>query len=359
MGTCEDSTDDPSIIPPHLYLCTCVDGYTNTDNNQDCGVDIDECASSPCQNGATCTEAGNTSTFEVDLYSCACPAGFANGMCNYVNIGEYNALCNVATGGNCNIDVDECASSPCQNDAACSDSHDDSSIPYHTYRCTCHEGYTSGDCDYDNIGEYDASCTIMDTGAALALLEDAGNCEVDLDECDSSPCDNLATCTDSTNDPNNIPVDAYSCSCVAGFTNGNCSTYTIIDEFAVQCAVALGGNCDVDVDECLSFPCENGASCTDSTDVDGMAAWHYECACVNGFAGVNCELDINECASGACQNGATCHDSTNETGDVWGSTVDAYAYMCTCVAGFANNGTDQQDCAIDVDECESSPCMNG
>jgi len=145
---------------------------------------------------------------------------------------------------------------------------------------------------------------------------------------------------------------------LAGYTNGNCSTYTIIDEFAVQCAVALGGNCDVDVDECLSFPCQNGAACTDSTDVDGMAAWHYECACVNGFAGVNCELDINECASGACQNGATCHDSTNETGDVWGSTVDAYAYMCTCVAGFANNGTDQQDCAIDVDECASSPCYN-
>ena len=94
-ATCEDSTDVLSIMP-HLYLCTCVDGYTNTEGNQDCGVDIDECASSPCQNGATCSQEGDTSTFEVDLYSCACPAGFANGMCsNYDYITEYNALCNV------------------------------------------------------------------------------------------------------------------------------------------------------------------------------------------------------------------------------------------------------------------------
>merc|ERR1711865_842779 len=92
-ATCDDSTTT-GFITGHMYLCTCVDGYTNTDNNQDCGVDIDECASSPCQNGATCSQEGDTSTFEVDLYSCACPAGFANGMCSsYDYITEYDALC--------------------------------------------------------------------------------------------------------------------------------------------------------------------------------------------------------------------------------------------------------------------------
>lgn len=30
-------------------------------------VDIDECASSPCQNGGTCVDA-------VNMYSCNCPA---------------------------------------------------------------------------------------------------------------------------------------------------------------------------------------------------------------------------------------------------------------------------------------------
>ena len=65
-------------------------------------------------------------------------------------------------------------------------------------------------------------------------------------------------------------VHTYQCTCVAGFANGVCE-YDYITEFETECTVmessqteSLGGNCDIDVDECASSPCANGATCTES-----------------------------------------------------------------------------------------------
>ena len=33
---------------------------------------------------------------------------------------------------------------------------------------------------------------------------------------------------------------------------------------------------------------------------------NYTCECVDGYKGNNCEMDINECDSNPCQNGGTC-----------------------------------------------------
>lgn len=38
-----------------------------------------------------------------------------------------------------------------------------------------------------------------------------------------------------------------------------------------------------DVDECLSIPCQNNATCTDM--IDG-----YNCTCTSGFKGESCEI---------------------------------------------------------------------
>ena len=54
----------------------------------------------------------------------------------------------------------------------------------------------------------------------------------------------------------------------------------------------------VDVDECSSSPCLNGASCENGEN-------QFECRCASGFDGTICDININECESNPCQNEAT------------------------------------------------------
>ena len=44
-----------------------------------CITDIDDCASGPCHNGATCHDG-------VDSFTCTCPVGFVGDVCNYGKI---------------------------------------------------------------------------------------------------------------------------------------------------------------------------------------------------------------------------------------------------------------------------------
>ncbi len=80
------------------------------------------------------------------------------------------------------------------------------------------------------------------------------NCDIDIDECESSPCIN-GVCEDR--------VNGYRCRCMPGWT---------------------GGNCETEIDECESNPCING-DCTDQ--VNG-----YSCSCLPGWTGSNCEVPV-------------------------------------------------------------------
>ena len=68
---------------------------------------------------------------------------------------------------------------------------------------------------------------------------------------------------------------------------------------------------------CKSYPCSetNTISCTNHFNSS------YTCDCKNGFEGANCEININECASEPCENGATCDDLLGK-------------FECICVPGF-------------------------
>ncbi|XP_068084858.1 protein eyes shut [Anabrus simplex] len=80
-GTCKEG-------PGISFNCLCLPGWSG----KLCEVPVDECSSSPCQNGAVCVDR------DAD-YACACLFGF--------------------TGRNCEVKLHQCEPSPCENDALC------------------------------------------------------------------------------------------------------------------------------------------------------------------------------------------------------------------------------------------------
>jgi hypothetical protein len=263
-ATCTDNS--------FAYQCTCANGFSG----YNCATDVNECSSSPCQNGATCSDSTSSGSVVSHSYTCTCVAGYES------------------TPGNedCAIDIDECASSPCVNGATCAESISNSSIPNNHYRCTCAAGFADGVCGYtDFISEYAAECAVS---TSLFRPAFSGNCDIDVDECASAPCANGATCHDSVDDAS-IPVHTYQCVCLSGFANGACGYTDYINEYTAQCTVpnsaagSFSGNCDIDVDECASVPCANGATCHDSVDDASIPVHTYQCTCANGFSGYNCD----------------------------------------------------------------------
>lgn len=80
-------------------------------------------------------------------------------------------------GKTCEVDVDDCAGSPCHHGSTCSDH-------VNGFSCSCLPGYTGS------------------------------LCEVNYNECGSGPCRNGGICADG--------VNAYLCLCKSGFTGENC-----------------------------------------------------------------------------------------------------------------------------------------
>merc|ERR1711871_1819961 len=283
---------------PGQHNCTCLPGWIG--DGTIC-VDADECASNPCQNGAVCTESTSDSSIGIDSYRCACANGYANGLCDYNFIEAYSTQCSVAEStdmaalaGNCDIDVNECDSNPCTNNATCLESSSETDISIAAYQCTCIAGFANGMCDYEYLEEWDTECNVFESTDSIML---GGNCDMDVNECDSNPCQNDAQCTDSTAQED-ISYAAYRCTCTSGFASGVCADQALHD-YTAECSVAessaaaaawpaLSGNCDIDVDECLSNPCLNGATCTDSVSRATIPADAFQCTCVLGFADGTC-----------------------------------------------------------------------
>lgn len=263
-------------------------------------------------------------------------SGFANGICDYDEISEYTDQCNLQN-ARCDVDVNECDSSPCQNGAVCRDSTTDPTISVHAYRCTCSPGFTNGFCVAEFNSEfltnyYQVQCSVMESSSNQQMT---GNCDIDIDECVSSPCTNGAACdallqganrTDSF--PAAVGVETYRCTCLPGFVNGVCEYGVLGSSYQSQCA-SLDATCDVDVDECHSAPCQNAAQCTDSS-VDGDISPHsFRCSCNEGFTSGLCNYDF----------------------------IPEYSVECT-LRESSQNITFVGDCGVDLDECRSNPCQH-
>ena len=340
-ATCTEGVD--------LYSCRCVSGWTG----HQCETDIDECSSNPCQNGATCRDSyqfGTSAEF-LDFYNCSCLAGFRGGDCE-VNIDECASApcvngatchefidrytCNCAagwTGSRCRIDIDECTSLPCQNSGTCADSTTNTTILLDEFLCTCVTGYGND------------------------------RCEIDVDECLSGACLNDAVCSDSRGDPECGVLGMVSAHHAwwmsFSSTNGRatciprpgcdniCTRHASIglDTYRCFCSNGWGGeHCDEDFDECVSNPCQNGGSCSESIVDTAIPHGEYRCACAEGYEGWDCEINIDECASNPCR---------NQT--LFDNCLDKVAsYYCACAPGFAG-----PNCLQDYDECASVPCQHG
>ena len=204
-------------------------------------------------------------------------------------------------------------------------------------------------------------------------------CEI-VSPCSLDPCDNGATCQDTT--------DGFTCECVPGYTGALCeieinecaedpclnggTCIDFINDFECLCPPEYSGaNCDVQVIFCEVDSCANGATCIE--EVDG-----FLCMCSSGYTGPTCEGNIDECQLNLCQNNATCMDlegtfacicAPGFTGETCDSEIDFCAsnpcvngtctslttgFDCECTPGFTG-----LRCEIEINECESAPCLNG
>ncbi|MGH0126678.1 UNVERIFIED_CONTAM: hypothetical protein FKN15_021200, partial [Acipenser sinensis] len=205
-------------------------------------------------------------------------------------------------------------------------------LNYCTHHKPCMNGAT---CTNTGQGSYTCSCRPGYTGAS---------CEIEVNECDDSPCRNGGSCTDLEN--------SFTCTCPPGFYGKNCelSAMTCADGpcfnggrcsdnpeggYACRCPVGYSGfNCEKNIDHCSSNPCANGAQCVDLGN-------EYICQCPDGFTGMHCNDNIDECSAFPCLNGGTCQDGVND-------------YTCTCPPGYIG-----KNCSSPVSKCEHNPCHNG
>lgn len=174
------------------------------------------------------------------------------------------------------------------------------------------------------------------------------NCQIDNGPpCSRNPCKNNGKCVeDKTGD--------YTCYCLAGFAGKECDTEIITQVcdnnnpcrnngtcipnggsnlYKCVCQPGFEGkDCEMNINECLSGPCQHGGTCIDGVN-------NYTCLCGRtGYTGPNCDININECENNPCLNNGICFDNYG-------------GYTCQCTTGFGG-----QNCELKLSECASSPC---
>ncbi|OXB66901.1 hypothetical protein ASZ78_013562 [Callipepla squamata] len=345
------------------YRCECNMGYKQ-DSNGDC-IDVDECTSNPCSNGDCVNTPGS--------YYCKCHAGFQrtptkqacidideciqngvlckNGRCVNTD-GSFQCICNAGfelttDGKNC-VDHDECTTTNMCLNGMCI--NEDGS-----FKCICKPGFVLAP-----NGRY---CTDIDECQTSGICMN-GHC-INTEgsfRCECPP--GLAVGVDGR-----VCVDTHMRStCYGGIKKGTCIRPFPGAVTKSECCCAnpdygFGEPChpcpakNSDINECALDPdiCSNGIC----ENLRGS----YRCNCNSGYepdpSGRNC-VDIDECSVNGllCDNGL-CRNTPG-------------SYSCTCPKGYVFS-TETDTCEeahyspnsvfifwiIDINECESSPCVNG
>jgi len=93
------------------------------------------------------------------------------------------------------------------------------------------------------------------------------NCQTEINECDSAPCQNGATCQVNG-------LGRYRCHCPYGYTGEHCESY---------------------IDWCETNPCKNGV-CTQEYN-------RFKCQCAPGWIGMVCDVEMVSCVDAALRKG--------------------------------------------------------
>jgi len=320
---------------PNAYVCDCAAGYSG----HDCEVNIDDCASSPCDNGATCIDleighgyyAGGT--IVIDGYVIT---EVDSPVYEYLNAFDLDGQLVVV------LENGETAEATKNNDGSFTVSlpdgdmfaEDTTTSGMITYLDVFYDidGNLVGDMsDYIQIIEpprpYIAPGMAADEYMCECLTGFFGHdCEFNLDECESSPCMNGASCDDVDSTADGTP-------CGDGF-DVDCDDVVYTDWHCTCVGGYEGEQCETNIDECASNPCDNFATCVDEVN-------DYSCLCTDAWEGKNCDVSVNDCLNLNC-NGGTCIDH------------NGFA-TCSCDDGMEGPTCDT---AVD-DECSSYPCLNG
>ena len=285
-------------------VCTCVDGYTGADCASPpdrclypvavrCSGARSHCVAGECRRPDPCADVSCGEHGHCADGACVCEPGYSGESCS----------------------LDACADVACRNGGTCYQPSDvqRGAGPTHASLatewsgsmlrgeavCACAAGYAGKQCECMDCGQHG---TCQDDGRCTCDPGFVGlRCEIDVNECASSPCQHGGRCVDG--------AAAYTCACPAGF---------------------LGDHCEVDVDECASAPCQNGGGC-----VNG--AGFYACNCTGGWSGGNCTRQP-ACLSSPCQNGGRCEDRMEVRGPKPSPDgVSLTSVACQCAAGCRAN----------------------
>ncbi|CAD5120106.1 DgyrCDS8684 [Dimorphilus gyrociliatus] len=265
------------------YECDC----NSMRSGDHCELDFNECNNNPCKNDGKC-ENKNMTGFE-----CKCASGW--------------------NGTFCEDDVNECDAGICQNNGVCNNTMG-------SFECNCTSEYKGSMCEIHigicNTEKLRNDCslgcenvTISGTAVVRCKCKDGEKgkendiyeCE-DIDECQSNPCLNGATCKNQ--DAN------YTCECTDGYIGRNCSQKCSAGYWGKECANSCAGYCNNTLPEyCHNVEgckvCKNvhatGSKC--DKDVEG---------CVNNFCNGNrCVERLFEASTCECYDGQTYNNITN------------------------------------------------